>query len=377
MIWPIVAASFVGLIATFSMHLVNLRMHHLGISSALISYSVAIQALTICVAALAGKRLIARAGLRGTLPASSILCSIALTATYFTADLYLINALRIAFAIGLTFLVIASEYLVTARCNEDNRGNVVAWYTTALGAGTIIGPFLVGIMGIDVSVPFLIGTTMLLVGAAALRICLREDEGISDRTTRPFAAIRFMPAVFLAAFVFGIADNGGLSLLPIYGESNGYDTPSAANLAVFAAIGATVLQFPIGWIAAKRDPGSVLLGIGLCTLGLLAVLPFVIGDKFMAYVVAAGLGAMFEGLYTVALIRISRERRVQSLSALNACFISVCSLGEVAGPLATGVAMEFLGAHGLVLALSVVFALYAFGMMNRWVRRANYPHTFN
>ena len=375
--FAIVAASFVGLIATFAMHLVNLRMQSLGIAASLISFSVAVQAVAICVTALAAKQLIARVGLRFTLPASSVACSVALVATFFASDLYPIVVLRAVFAVGLTFLVITSEYLVTARCDESNRGSVVAWYTTALGFGTIVGPLLVSTLGISESASFLLGATMLLFGSVMLRACLSDHEGATTRHTAPFAAVRFMPAVFLAAFVFGMADNGGLSLLPVYGATNGYDTSSAANLAVFAALGATLLQFPIGWLAAKYDTTRVLVGIVICSLGALALLPVFLADKYLAYLIAAVLGALFEGLYTVALVRISRERRVRSLSALNACFISVCSLGEVAGPIASGVSMQFWGPHGLVVALVVVFAAYGLAMMNRRVSKDAHPNTFN
>ena len=373
----VVAASFVGLIATFAMHLVNLRMQSLGIAASLISFSVAVQAVAICATALTAKQLIARVGLRFTLPVSSVVCSIALVATYFATDVYTIVVLRAVFAVGLTFPVITSEYLVTARCDESNRGSVVAWYTTALGFGTIIGPLLVSTLGISESASFLLGATMLLFGSVMLRACLADHEGVTARHTAPFTAVRFMPTVFLAAFVFGVADNGGLSLLPVYGAANGYDIPSAANLAVFAALGATLLQFPIGWLAAKYDTTRVLVGIIILTLGALALLPVFLAEKYLAYLVAAALGALFEGLYTVALVRISRERRVRSLSALNACFISVCSLGEVAGPIAGGVSMEYFGSHGFIVALVVVFAAYGLAMMNRRVSKDTHPNTFN
>jgi MFS family permease len=362
--WAIAAAAFIGLIASFSMHLINLRMQNLGFAGAAISFSVALQALAICASALAARRMIANVGLRHTLPISSILCAIALVGIFFNMDIYVINALRIVFSIGLTFLLIASEYLVTVRGGESNRGRVIAWYTTALGAGAISGPLLVSIMGIKESGSFLIGAAMLLFGSVALSHCLSADEGKTTRHDAPFGAIAFMPAIFLAAFVFGIADNGGLSMLPVYAALNGYESASAANLAVFAALGAAVLQFPIGWLATKRSMNELLATFGVCALCLSAFLPLVIGNMVLAGLVAAGLGGVVEGLYTVALIGISRDRRVQSLSMLNACFISVCSFGEVVGPAASSISMEFLGPHGLVVALVLAFAVYALAMMN-------------
>jgi len=370
-------AAFIGLIASFAMHLVNLRMQNLGISGSLISLSVAVQAFAICATALVAKHVIARFGFRCTLPLSSVLCGVSLIAIFFNADVHTINVLRILFAVGLTFLLIASEYLVTILSNDDNRGRLIAWYATALGAGAIAGPFLVSVIGINESSSFFAGAAMLLFGSSALSNCLSEHEGKTWRRNSPFAAIAFMPAAFLAAFVFGIADNGGLSMLPVYGALNGYDNTSAANLAVFAAFGGLLLQFPVGWLATKRDTRELLAIFSVCILCLLALLPIVIANKVAALAVAVLLGGLIEGFYTIGLISISRDRRVESLSSLNACFISVCALGEVVGPAASSVSMHYFGPHGLVIALLVVFAGFALGMMNRLWSSRLHPLTFN
>jgi len=62
---------------------------------------------------------------------------------------------------------------------------------------------------------------------------------------------------------------------------------------------------------------------------------------------------------------------------MNACFISVCSLGEVAGPVATGISMQYLGANGLVLTLLAVFTIYVLGMLNRLLSTQQRRVTFN
>jgi len=370
--WAVGAAAFIGLIATFTMHTINLRMQNVGIGGAAISLSVALQALAICVAALLGKPIIATIGLRRTLPVSSVCCAAALVGIFFSRDLYAIGLLRIVFAIGLTFPVIASEYLVTVRGSSDNRGSVIAWYTTALGAGAIAGPMLVSFMGITESGAFLAGASMLLFGSAALGYCLSDAEGKTTRHSTSWRTLAFMPAVFCAAFIFGVADNGGLSMLPVYAALNGYASAQAANLAVFAALGAVLLQFPIGRLAAKRNANELLTILGIFALCLSAFLPMAIEKPALAALVSTGLGGSIEGIYTVALIGISRERRVQSLPMLNACFISVCSLGEVVGPAASSVSMEMLGSHGFVVTLIVAFAIYVLGMMNRTMFKAEY-----
>src|SRR5712692_1658107 len=54
----VTTASFIGLIASFSMHLINLRMQNIELSSSFISASVALQALVICITAFAARTII-------------------------------------------------------------------------------------------------------------------------------------------------------------------------------------------------------------------------------------------------------------------------------------------------------------------------------
>src|SRR5713226_4339837 len=68
----VAAAALIGLIANFSMHLINLRMQNLGIAGSLISLSVAVQAFAIFVSALAAKTVIAKTGLRCKIQMSNV-----------------------------------------------------------------------------------------------------------------------------------------------------------------------------------------------------------------------------------------------------------------------------------------------------------------
>ena len=366
----IAAAAFVGMLAGFTMHLMNLRMQNIGISGSLISLSVALQALAICVSAFAARWILPKIGLRATLATGGILCSSSLLAMFFSVDFHVISGLRIAFAVGLTPLVIASEYIVTAHNRHDAQGHVIAWYATALGFGTIAGPLLVSVININDASSFAGGAGMLLLGTAALRNFLSGDEGKSTRRTTTLGPLLFMPAAFYAAFVFGAADNGGLSMLPVYGSLNGYINSDAATLAVFAAIGATISPFPVSWIASRFDTTRTLVSLAIFAMVVTVALPSAIPSKPVAFGLAAALGAIIEGIYTVALIHLSRERRVTCLASLNACFVSMCSLGEVAGPMASSISMELLGPHGLVVTLAIVFALYASKLVNRSIGKS-------
>jgi predicted MFS family arabinose efflux permease len=357
----ITSATLIGLIASYSMHLVNLRMKAGGFTGTEISLSVALQALGICISVMLGRHIVARIGLKRTIPVAAALCAVSLAALSLNLDLSSIYVVRVAFALGLGFLLIASEYFVT--CGERaTRAGRVASYTTALAAGSVAGPFLAGLGGMTVS-SFLVGSAIILVSAALLSASLLAAEGVQTRSPASSRSIAFAPAVVLAGLLFGIADNAGLSLLPIYGAMHQWDLATATNLGVFAGLGAMVSQYPLARLAVRYNASAVLLVLCVCGAGLLIALPFVIGDSLLSYIIAAGLGGVVEGLYTAALVIISADRRSQNLTALNALFLAVCSAGEILGPAAVGISMDVFGTNGMILALVAAFAACSAALM--------------
>src|SRR5215210_419062 len=66
------AAIALGFLASFSVHLVNLRMQSQGYSGAEISFSLAAQAMAICSCSFLAHRLVARVGFSRTLPYAAI-----------------------------------------------------------------------------------------------------------------------------------------------------------------------------------------------------------------------------------------------------------------------------------------------------------------
>src|SRR5262249_10283221 len=97
----IASAALIGFATNLSMHLLNLRMQSLGVSSSGIGVSVAIQALGIVLAAPMTKYAIGRYGVRQTLVAGSLLCTATLAAFSVVTDMFVWNALRFVFAGGL------------------------------------------------------------------------------------------------------------------------------------------------------------------------------------------------------------------------------------------------------------------------------------
>lgn len=353
------AAALVGFATNLSMHLLNLRMQRLGLSEFAIGVSVAIQALGIVVAAPFTKHVIARCGVRQTLIIGALVCAVTLTAFGFIHRLYVWNGMRFAFAAGLALLFTSSESLVISRAGATNRGRLVGWYVSALAVGTSAGPLLIAVIGVQGLMPLLWSAFIFGAATTPMVAFLKPGEQLAPVVRKStFATLRVAPLIFLSAFVYGVLDNGGMSMLSVYSVLTGYDYSSAVTIAVFAEIGSILLQFPLGLIASRGEPRMILLFSGLGLMNLLTLLPNVMAVKPAAFTVTFLFGGLLEGLYTVSLICLTKYYRGIGISAANGCFVAMCGLGELLGPLTTGTSMNYLGPSGFVVGLTTTLAIY-------------------
>jgi MFS family permease len=355
----IVAAALVAFATNLSMHLLNLRMQRLGISEFQIGMSVAAQALGIVLVAPLAKHVISALGIRQTFIVGAFIASIALVASSQLSDAWLLSMLRMVFAAGVALLFVVSESLVVTRADAANRGHVIGWYATGLGIGTTAGPAFITVTGVEGLEPLLWGAFFFWLTVTPIFAYVKTGQQLAPVVRNStFAAIRLMPIAFITAFVFGIVDNGGLSMLSVYSTLKGYDYSQAAMLAAVAMMGGVALQIPLGYAANTWEPRIILLACGVGGILLLTVLPDMMGIHIAALVVAFLLGGLLEGFYTVGLICIAKECRTIGIASANGCFISFCGFGELVGPLTTGTSIQYLGSNGFVVGLTTLLACY-------------------
>lgn len=355
----ILTAVLVAFATNLSMHLLNLRMQSLGISEFYIGISVAAQALGIVLVAPLTKHVIARLGIRQTFAIGAFVASSVLIGFNFLSDPVVLAALRLFFAVGLALLFVVSESLVITRTDASNRGRVIGWYATGLAVGTTGGPAFIAVTGVAGLTPLLWGAFFFWLTITPILAYVRQGQELAPVVRNStFAAIRLMPIAFITAFVFGVVDNGGLSMLSVYSTLNGYDYSQAALLAAVAMTGGIALQIPLGYVANNSEPRIVLLLCAVGSIALLTLLPKTMSIHAAALGVGFVLGGLLEGFYTVGLICIAKQCRTVGISSANGCFISFCGFGEFVGPLTTGTSIQYLGSHGFVVGLTVMLACY-------------------
>ena len=274
--------------------------------------------------------------------------------------------LRLLQGMSISTLFVLSEAWIVTYAGDDHRGKVVAAYASILSASFGAGPAIVGIIGIDGWLPFIIGTAVLIASVLPLSL-VREEHTARPRETRPSGFFGFAPRapmLLCAVFAFAIFDAATLALLPVYGLRLGLDLPTAAGALTALIVGNVVLQFPIGWLADRLPRRGVLAGCALGAALSMALLPPTMGTAWMWLALVVG-GACGYGVYTVSLSSLGDRFSGDELVSGSAAFASMWGVGALVGSTAGGWSMQGAGPHGLPIFLAVIFALLFLGLTLR------------
>ncbi len=274
--------------------------------------------------------------------------------------------LRLLQGMSISVLFTLSEAWVVKYADEHSRGRVVAIYGSILSASFGAGPLIVGWVGIEGWLPFIIGSLALLGGLIPLSFVREEHRYHPDETT-PLSLFDFAPKapmLLCCVGVFAILDAATLSLLPIYGLRNSLDLPTSAALLSTMIFGNMFLQFPIGWLADRFPKRLILSGCAVTTSIFLLLLPLTLGSIFMWPVLVA-IGAAGYGIYTVALASLGDRFSGDELVKGAASFGTMWGAGALIGSVTGGWSILFLNSHGLPVYLAITYLLLFVGLIVR------------
>ena len=175
--------------------------------------------------------------------------------------------------------------------------------------------------------------------------------------------------IFLLGSVYATQSGMGA----VFGSQIGL---SAAQIALFVAMlfaGALVMQYPIGWLSDQMDRrklifGAALLGASSCAVG------WVANDALWPLMAAAFFaGGVTTPLYALFLAYTNDFLSAEDMPAASGGLVFTFGLGAIAGPLATGWAMQRLDPFAFWLVLGATFGGIAVYALYRMTQRSVVP----
>ncbi len=266
---------------------------------------------------------------------------------------------------------IVSETWVNALAPDHARGKIIGIYVTVLSGASACGPLLIGAMGVEGMLPFVVSAAILALALVPVPIAAAGGNvpTFHHREAIPLRqAARQAPIVMAAAIISGGTTILGMTLLPVYGVRMGLPEAQAVWLVTALILGGVVAQIPVGHLLDRLPAGRVLMFCGSVQALGAALLPFAIhAGGATIWILLLVWGAFGNGIYTTALTMLGRAFTKEELPSANTTFTLFWELGAFGGPLIGGAAMAAWNPHGMI-AISVTAGLLLV-MLGVWAVR--------
>ena len=273
--------------------------------------------------------------------------------------------IRLLQGMTISTLFVLSEAWIVGSSSTQHRGKIVAIYASALSLSFGIGPALVGWIGTEGWLPFLIGAGCIVAGTVP--IALIRDVNGEVKETGKSGILSFLPkAPMLIAAVagFSVFDAATLSLFPVYGIENGLTQSTAAFALTALIIGNVFLQYPLGWLSDRHDTRTILTACAAVTAALTLAVPWVI-TSWILWPLLVVAGATGYGVYTLSLKSLGDRFSGQELINGTAAFGTMWGLGAILGSIGGGWSMILSSTYGLPVALAIIYGLLVVGLILR------------
>ncbi|WP_291842680.1 MFS transporter [Maricaulis sp.] len=363
LIAAICCAAVCGTVFGLSMPLISLRLEGMTSSGLIIGLNGAAAALSTLVMAPIVPRLLSLVPGRVLIVVSLVLAASlhALFPIFETVPAWFV--LRFVMGCFMTVTFVISETWINQIATPLRRATILGVYGTVLSGGFGVGAFLFGQLGTAGNAGFYAGALIFLAGALPIILLqgpAAQAPGKDEASPKAIlGAARLAPAAIGAALAFGALETVLFSLAPVYGDRLALSDGGIAMVAMAAAAGALVFQIPLGWLADRTDRREALKWIAT-TAALTPLAIWAVGDylpgMMVLFFIQAGVAS---GLYTVGLALVGERFSGGAIAAANAAFIFGYGTGSLFGPPASGVAMDGLGPHGLMIVMAVIAAIYA------------------
>jgi MFS family permease len=282
--------------------------------------------------------------------------------------------LRVLVGFCMSGIYVAAESWLNAAATNETRGKVLSAYMIAQTLGIIGAQGLLTLGDAATSTLFIVAS--ILVSISFGPILLSATPVPAVQVARPMALRGLFAAsplgtvgIFLLGAVYATQSGMGA----VFGTQIGM---TAAQIALFVAMlfaGALLLQYPIGWLSDRMDRRKLIfsaatLGAASCALGWLAG-----GGLWFLMAAAFFAGGVTTPLYALFLAYTNDTLTTEDMPAASGGLVFTFGLGAIAGPLATGWAMQALGPFAFWPVLGTIFASIALYALYRMTQRSSVP----
>lgn len=260
-----------------------------------------------------------------------------------------------------------TDSLLASEAPPEKKGAWLALFQTGMGLAFALGPF--------VSAALVAWPRAVFLGAAAV-CALSSIPLLGRRLPAPvddddggFGVWRSAAGLALIAFLGGLFENGMHTVGTLVALASGWSGAAAVALPGVIAVGALVIQYPLGHVADRRGTRGVLL-LSLAGLVLSVVaLPLMSLWPPLLWILGFWWGAADGCLYTLAMTGTAQDFPVRQVASVTTLMVISYTVGSVIGPVLGGFAVDAGTLWGVVAAFGPLALLGWFITLRRRTAR--------
>ena len=280
--------------------------------------------------------------------------------------------------IGFCFsgVYVTAESWLNNAADNTNRGKALSLYMIVQMIGIITAQALISVGNPGGYEAFVIASILVSISFGPILLSISPTPAFD--TAKPMSLreiMRISPLGCVGMFLLGGVFSAQFGMSAVYGATVGM---SLTNLSIFVAtfyVGATVLQYPLGWISDRIDRRGLIFVVALCG-GIGSVVGFLFGGDFKFLLVAAFLiGGLSNPLYSLLIAYTNDYLEHDDMAAASGGLVFINGLGAIAGPMITGWLMEdgVFGPPGFFLFIATLMFVMAVYAAYRATQRASVP----
>lgn len=311
---------------------------------------------------------IARIGLIRAYAAAAGIMTVAIIAIEILDGVFAWTLLRFAMGASFAAVMAISDAWINDKAPGDQRGKIIAVYSTILGLASIASQIL--FFALDATEDGFVLIFAISMNLAVVMVVLGTSQppDMDQKASSYFKPPTFVstPAT-VAAFVAGFSTTSLISIVPFYLTDHGVEENLVAGTIAFLYLGRLFCQWPIGLYSDRLDRRIILIALStvvLVVMNLSALIGegegLVLGGEegfilqaitFFAFFI---LGGTLWPMYSVASALAFDRADGRPMIDISTTLLVVNSLGAVVGPIAVMMTINLMGDYALHACVSVM-----------------------
>ncbi|MEZ5674403.1 Predicted arabinose efflux permease, MFS family [Thalassovita litoralis] len=273
--------------------------------------------------------------------------------------------------------VVAESWLNNAATNET-RGQALSLYMITMMIGIVLAQGLLLVADPSGFILFVIPSVLVSISFAPILLSINPTPAFD--TTAPMSLrelVNVSPLGAVGMFLLGGVYAAQYGMAAVYGAKIGL---SIAQLSMFIAsfyVGATFLQYPLGWLSDRMDRRLLILLVSAAG-GIGGLAGLFLGGYFPLLIASAVLiGGTANPLYSLLIAYTNDFLEPKDMAAASSGLVFINGVGAIAGPLITGWVMTTVGAQGYFLLIALLLIALAGYAAYRMTQRPSPIHDDN